>query len=176
MLDTISNQYALAIFDIAKEESNIDKTYELIELVDEYISNGDYNKLLNHPKISKSEKKNLLNELFGKLVSENVINFLYVLIDNNRIDSFSNIVEEYKILKNLFNNIMEIKAYSASKLTKEKIESLEATLSKKYDSKISIINIVDKSIIGGVRLEFQGNVIDNSLKAKLEDLKLSLKG
>ena len=93
----VENEYAQAIYDLAKEDNKIDIINECFIVVNKSIEDNDFMELLSSPKITKEEKKNILTKVYGKLDSL-FLDFMYVLIDNNRINRISYIYDYYNIL------------------------------------------------------------------------------
>lgn len=170
----VENEYAQAIYDLAKEENKIDIINECFIVVNKSIEDNDFMELLSSPKITKEEKKNILTKVYGKLDSL-FLDFMYVLIDNNRINRISYIYDYYNQLIKIEHNILHIEAYSVKELTKTQIDNLRKTLSSYYNGKtLEIENIVDPKLIGGVRIECNGKTLDVTLKKSLANMKDSL--
>ena len=170
----VENEYAQAIYDLAKEENKIDIINECFIVVNKSIENNDFMELLSSPKLTKEEKKNILTKVYGKLDSL-FLDFMYVLIDNNRINRISYIYDYYNQLIKIEHNILHIEAYSVKELTKTQIDNLRKTLSSYYNGKtLEIENIVDPKLIGGVRIECNGKTLDVTLKKSLANMKDSL--
>ena len=170
----VENEYAQAIYDLAKEENKIDIINECFIVVNKSIEDNDFMELLSSPKITKEEKKNILTKVYGKLDSL-FLDFMYVLIDNNRFNRISYIYDYYNQLIKIEHNILHIEAYSVKELTKTQIDNLRKTLSSYYNGKtLEIENIVDPKLIGGVRIECNGKTLDVTLKKSLANMKDSL--
>ena len=170
----VENEYAQAIYDLAKEDNKIDIINECFIVVNKSIEDNDFMELLSSPKLTKEEKKNILTKVYGKLDSL-FLDFMYVLIDNNRINRISYIYDYYNQLIKIEHNILHIEAYSVKELTKTQIDNLRKTLSSYYNGKtLEIENIVDPKLIGGVRIECNGKTLDVTLKKSLANMKDSL--
>ena len=170
----VENEYAQAIYDLAKEENKIDIINECFIVVNKSIEDNDFMELLSSPKITKEEKKNILTKVYGKLDSL-FLDFMYVLIDNNRITRIRYIYDYYNQSIKIEHNILHIEAYSVKELTKTQIDNLRKTLSSYYNGKtLEIENIVDPKLIGGVRIECNGKTLDVTLKKSLANMKDSL--
>ena len=170
----VENEYAQAIYDLAKEENKIDIINECFIVVNKSIEDNDFMELLSSPKLTKEEKKNILTKVYGKFDSL-FLDFMYVLIDNNRINRISYIYDYYNQLIKNEHNILHIEAYSVKELTKTQIDNLRKTLSSYYNGKtLEIENIVDPKLIGGVRIECNGKTLDVTLKKSLANMKDSL--
>ena len=164
-------EYAKAIYDLAKEENKIEKINECFILVNESIKNNEFIDLLDSPKLTKEEKKKILAKVYGKLESL-FLDFLYVLIDNNRFKLINEILNEYNKLIQEEHNILHIEAFSVKPLSKEQLKNLKESLAYYYkDKTLEIENIVNPDLIGGVRIECNGKTLDMTLKNTLVKMK-----
>jgi F-type H+-transporting ATPase subunit delta len=103
-------------------------------------------------------------------------NFLKVILDNNRFPLFELITYAYHDLINEMNNVVEVKVLSNIKLNENNLEKLRINLEAKLLKKVKITQDIDKNIVGGIRIEYLGNVIDQTINASLKTIKDTLTG
>ena len=95
-VNDVSNEYAIALFDLAKENKEIDLVYQNLKvLVDSIRENNDFLKIINSFTISTEEKKKIIKDILNLKEENYFLYFLYVLIDNNRFDQLGNILSSY---------------------------------------------------------------------------------
>ncbi|MCK4551488.1 MAG: ATP synthase F1 subunit delta [Tenericutes bacterium] len=166
----IANQYALAVFSLAKQEK---REIEFLTILENFTGGVDEEtqKFFAHPKISKLDKKEMLEKV---LQDKLLLNFLKVLVDNDRIFLVQAVALEYKNILNELNKLMNVVVISSNPLSKANLDKISKKLKSTYDRKIEIKEEIDKSIIGGFRIEFEGNIIDETINKQLEDIKSSL--
>ena len=171
----MDKQYASALFDIVKEDKTLNEAKESFDVfVDVLNSNIDFWNVLNSPKIKTDEKKNLIKETF-KPCLEDFILFLYVVLDNGRIDIVSDIYEAFLNLYNEANLVKNVLVLSANKLEEKELKELKVSLEKYYAGyKVIINNKIDPSVIGGYHILVNGLSIDLSVKHKIDSLKSTL--
>ncbi len=170
----LSSEYALALYKHSIKENKLGSIIEeFSSLVDVLEKENELIKLFSHPKVSKNEKKDMLKKI---LVSfEDVfLHFCYVLVDNGRFDSILDIHEEFVNYIRKSKNLMVVVAYSVNTLSTEQIKAVADLLALKFKKNIEIINRIDQDVIGGIRLEFDGKVLDDTLKSNLSNLKSNL--
>ncbi|XFA98185.1 ATP synthase F1 subunit delta [Candidatus Izemoplasma sp. B36] len=166
----IANQYALAVFSLASKEKRDEEFLTVLETFVKGMNENTY-KFFAHPKISILEKKQTLEKVvYDKLL----LNFLKVLIDNDRFALVEAISLEYKNILDNLNKIMNVVVVSNKPLKKNNLDKIKNKLKEKYNRKIQIEETIDKDIIGGFRIEFEGNVIDETINKQLNDIKSSL--
>lgn len=169
-MSAISDQYAVALFELGLES---DELNDLKESYASFIPSLDDSTMefFLHPKISKQDKKALVKTF---KLSPLLTNFLYVLIDNNRFDFIKEIYEGIDKLLNQLNNQMVVKVYSKTRLTEAKVSEIQTQFESKYNHKVLIENIVEQTIVGGLKYEFAGIVLDNTLNNHLNLIKSHL--
>lgn len=171
----VVKRYAEALFDAAVELDKLKEFGEEIKFVsDVFCSNDELTTIFEHPKLTKSDKKQMLDELFKENVSDEILNLCYIMVDKGRSKYLKYVSEEYTKLSNAKLGIVDAKAITAVPMTDEEKEHLQATLSKKFDKKIELTNTIDESVVGGVLVEVEGKTIDGSIKGKLHDIYKSL--
>jgi F-type H+-transporting ATPase subunit delta len=161
----------VALFDLLLEENKIAKHHSDFEVITNILSNNpDLIKFLNHPQITKTEKKEFIKHVFGQ-VDQTLINFLLVLIDNNRIQDMSSIYQAYLTLFHEYNEILIVKAVTSVPLTEKQINQLQTKLTIKYKKRIEVTNTIDHAIIGGIRLMIKDKIVDHTIISHLTNLK-----
>lgn len=171
----VANRYAVALFQLAKEQNLLEQLENELTVVKEVVEqNPQFMVLLKQPKISKEAKKALVKDAFNG-VTGTVLNLMFLLIDRKREDILNEVVEEYFDLANDARGIAQAKVYSVRALSKEEEEALSDVFAKKVGkSELRIINIVDQSLVGGVKLRIGNTIYDGSVKGKLERIERQL--
>lgn len=170
MMDYMTSEvYATALFRLAEEKNKVGVVAEQFQMIaDVFRSNRTYYLLFLNPKIQKQEKKSLLKEWLQNETDHDLLNFLYVLLDKNRMNyilevagHFSNIVRKKK-------DQTEGVLVSAVSMDEETLAEAERKVSKLVRKTVKLRNKVDPSIIGGMSIYIDGQVIDASIKNRLE--------
>jgi F-type H+-transporting ATPase subunit delta len=166
----VAFQYAEAVFALALEANKVE---ELIKEYDQFRQSIDHEieLFLTHPKIKKQDKKDVLS----KTINDSLLaHFVFVLIDNNRIDLLHDIYEELLTIYNNQNKLMNAIVYSQKALPISDLNKLKNNLGMKHNRKVKLENIVDPTIIGGLRIEYEGQVLDETINNYLQKLKQNL--
>lgn len=170
-MSVLGFQYAEALFDLANEKKCVDKIKDNFGSFIE-ASSAELMDFMNHPKIQKSVKKEMIDDL---KLEDLLTHFLYVVIDHDRYEYLHEIFEEYENIIHRQNQVMNVNVYSKKKLTKAEKERLISKLEKKHNRKIELKNIVDETIVGGLKVEYEGYVLDDTINNYLQNLKATLK-
>lgn len=174
MMEQVGKLYANALFELCKEEECIDLVYDKLNKYNSvFIEFKDLQKLLSVPTIELTDKLNILSKVFKN--DGIAYNFLCILVEKKRINSFAGIVDEFNIIYNSYKNIIEVTATTSIPLTEEIRQKLVDKLEQKSGKKIKLIEIVSPEILGGIIINYGNTQIDNSIKGKLKDISKQLK-
>ena len=174
---TVAKRYAIALFELAQQKNELPAVEnDLRELNVVWNGSKDLKNIFTSPKLSLDKKKALLREVFAK-AHPMVINTLLVLLDKKRLDEVSNIIAEFMELSNDAQGVADAKVYTTRALTEEERASVSASFAKNVGKQsLRIHNIVDPSLIGGMRVQIGNRIYDSTLSTKLERLKRNLIG
>lgn len=172
----VSKRYAKALFDLAKENNKIDAYQQELEVIGQVVlENKGLYMIMNHPKFSDTEKKQLLQNTFGNHVSKDVLNLLKLLVDKKRINELNNVVDCYVELANEERDIAVANVSTVKPLTKEQVTNLKAMLTERLAKKdVKIHNQIDQKIIGGVKIQVGNRILDGTVQTKLARMKRQL--
>ena len=175
MINVIADRYAQALFEVGEETQTTSELYqELKQLVKILNENKDLYNFLKSPLIGREDKKNVMKNIFENQLSKNMNNFLKIVIDKDRMSAIGNIQESYKNLLNDKNNILEGTVITAVALNEKEIKDLEKNLSTKYNKNVTLTNVVDETILGGVLVKLGNEEIDGTVKTRLSKMKKQL--
>jgi len=167
-----SKQYALALFSLASERKQRDEINDQFHAFTDAIDAMAWKFFLN-PKIEDHEKHQVIRRVLNNQL---LIDFFKTVIDNKRFNYVKEMAVAYKALDNEKKGIAELVVYTKDALSKTNKEKLKKKFEKQLNKKIIINEVVKPSIMGGIRIEYQGKVMDQTINASLNDLKSSLIG
>jgi len=113
-------------------------------------------------------------EAFGEESSGLFVNFVMLLIDKKRLESFSEIADGYRHLYEQSQGIIEVRAITAIPLERELEERARETLEQKTGRQVRLIKSTDPDIIGGMILIIEDKIIDGSIRHQLGTLRKEL--
>lgn len=171
----VAKRYSSALMKLASSDAELNGIYENLVLVYETIdSSVEMKEFISHPSIAKSDKKEVLAEIFGNKISKDVLNFLYILLDRNRIFALGAVINSLRDLMNKKYNILVIRAISAVELSDEMKAKLKSKLETIYQKQINLDTKVDENLIAGMVLKIGDKIIDGSVKTRLDSMKRAL--
>ncbi len=168
-LETLSRPYAQAIFDHSDGWTN-----DLGQL-EAAMKEPNVKLLIESPTMAYKEKAEIFISLFEDQVEKKTINFIKVLGESKRLSLIPSISKEYTKLMANKEETSEVVVTSAYELTKEQKEKISSGLKKRYGDNVSFATKIDPSLIGGFSTKNGDEVIDFSIKGKLEKLKNKIK-
>lgn len=164
--------YAQALYDLGAEEGLETRFLEELGVLQAvFRDEPDYLRLLSTPNVSKEERCGLLQESIGSRVHPYVLHFVKLLTEKNRIRQFSDCCKEYEHLYDQAHGILPVQAVTAVALTGEQQEKLTAKLSGLTGKTICLTNRVDPDCLGGVRLVYDGKLVDGTVAGSLNALR-----
>ena len=172
---TQSRPYAEAAFEIAKADDTLDAWSTDFSLIELALEDQKMLQLVETPSISQSEKTSIFCDLFRDEVQDKFVNFLAVAGSANRLRLLTDISKNFKELVAKEKNLKNITVASSYRIDKEQLKQIEAALTKRMKAEVSIVTEIDKSLIGGLKISYDDQVIDLSIKNKLEKLKTQLR-
>lgn len=173
----VAKRYALALFELAQKNGQTGPIQEdLLELKKVFLTNKELGQLLDSPRLKAAKKKELLADLF-KGANQLILNTLFLMLDKKRMNEVVNLVNEFTAYSNDAAGIAEAKVYSTRPLTADESQAISTAFAQKIGKQaLRIENIIDPSLLGGIRLQIGNIIYDSSVSAKLERLKRDLIG
>ncbi len=176
-LASIAAQWAEALIDLAVAAGGgtDEKVLAELEAINSAVSSTpDFNIILEHPAVAGSEKKQLLVRAFEKSIDDLTMRLLQLLADRRRLNLLPYIELTYRELLHERKNIATATVVSADPLSDGSVLEIKTRLIKQLGKQVELEVKVDRSLIGGMVLRVGDQVIDGSLKGKLEALEASL--
>ncbi|HYD95096.1 MAG TPA: F0F1 ATP synthase subunit delta [Noviherbaspirillum sp.] len=172
-LATIARPYAEALFRVAKS-GNIAAWSDLVSEMAAVAALPDVKSFASNPKLSDKQVSETFLSLLKSNVSPEAKNFVGMLVENGRLSLLPEIGAQFHALKNAAEGAADAEITSAFELTDAQVKDLVATLEKKFGRKLNPTVKVDSSLIGGVRVAVGDEVLDTSVRAKLQNMYVSL--
>lgn len=170
---TLSSKiYADTLIRLGQDGSvSFDEILENLENIQKICaSSNELVSVLQNPTISIDTKNSIIDEVFSQNIDDKIKNFLKIIIDKKRFNEFNSIVSSFKAELDKINNIKHVDIISAINLDDNTKQIILTKIENKIQKQVIANWTVDNSIIGGLVIKFDDNIIDSSLKQKLEKL------
>lgn len=171
----VSKVYAGALMDLGEESGILSQIQEELGfLTDVFMQDRDLMIFLNAPVIAKEDKKRFVDKIFSGKLSQDIVNFLKVLIDNDRQSLLPEIHSFFIDLIDIANNTKRVQVISSSRLERKTLENIEKAISSKLGMKVLMQEEVNEKILGGIILKIDDKVIDGSILKDLKNIREKL--
>lgn len=171
-LATIARPYAEALFKASQSDLTAASVWldELAVIAD----NGPLQQCASNPKVTDAQVFDLIVGLLNSSLSEQGKNFLRTVIDNGRLQALPEIAVLFRALKNAKGGSSDALVYSAYPIEAAALADVSAMLEKRFNRKLNVSVEIDADLIGGIRVVVGDEVLDTSVKARLEQMKVAL--
>ncbi|MCD8209661.1 MAG: F0F1 ATP synthase subunit delta [Coprobacillus sp.] len=175
-MSELTKRYAYGLFDLIKNEGDfLDYKEEARILRTIFSDNPDFVETLNSRFLTNSEKHEIINSTL-KDFHPYMVSFISLVVDNHRMTYIDDILYDFISAVNDKIGIKEGLLYSTYHLSEQELSEVEKSISKLEKGKVELRNVIDTSLIGGIKVLVGDKVYDGSIKNKLNSLKLSLLG
>ncbi|WP_394780679.1 F0F1 ATP synthase subunit delta [Undibacterium sp.] len=172
-LATIARPYAEALFRVA-QSGNLSAWSDLVTEMGQVAAHPDVVALAHNPKVSADQTAETFLSVLKSPVTDEAKNFVNTLAEYDRLTLLPEIAVQFHDLKNAQEGAADAEIFSAFELTAAQLSELTATLEKKFGRKLHPSVKVDASLIGGVRIVVGDEVLDTSVRAKLQQMQVAL--
>ena len=174
-ISTIARPYAVALFNLAKEEKTLSEWSNMLSLMSGIIENEDINSFINDSKVLDTDREKLILNICGDKINAPGQNLIKLLVEYKRLSILSKITLLFEELKAKDEGVIEAEIIMADQPDKKMVENLLKSLEKRFNKKIEGKVVIDKSIVGGTKIIVGDTVIDASVRGQLDNLAYTLK-
>ena len=171
-LATIARPYAEALFKATA--SNLAATAVWLDELAAIAVNAQLQQFANNPGVTPDQTFDVTTGVAKTTLSEAAKNFLRVVIANGRLGVLPEIARQFRALKNADSGSLDATVFSAFALDAPALAELAATLEKRFGRELNLTVELEPALIGGVRVVAGDEVLDTSVKARLEQMKVAL--
>lgn len=172
-LATVARPYAEALFRVA-QEGDLTAWSELVSEMAQAGDHPDVKALAHNPNVSDVQVGDTFVALLKSPVTAQAKNFIQMLVENGRVSLLPEIGAQFHALKNAREGAADAEITSAFPITDAQVAELIGSLEKKFGRKLNPSVTVDAALIGGVRVVVGDQVLDTSVRAKLQQMQVAL--
>ena len=171
-LATIARPYAEALFKSAKADLNGAASW--LGQFAAIAGNAQLLQFADNPKVTDEQVFDLFTGVAKVALPDSAKNFLRIVIENGRVDVLPEIAVQFRALVNAQGGSSDAVVFSAFAIDDKALTDLTGTLEKRFGRKLNVTTQLDESLIGGVRVVVGDEVLDTSVKARLDQMKIAL--
>ena len=174
----LGGRYASALFDLAVEARAVDRVEQSLTAVREALAaSGDFKTLTASPVIARGEAVKAVLAAADQLgLDATTRSFLGVLAENRRLGALPQIIRAYRTLAARHRGETTAEVTSAHPLTAEQVDELKQQLRRRVGREVSVDLAVDPQILGGLVVRIGSQMIDSSIRTRLNALASAMKG
>ena len=174
----VPGRYASALFELATEEKATEEVSRQLSTFQSAIDQSeDMNRLVRSPVFSSEDQVGALAAVATQLgITGTTLNFLKLAAKNRRLSAIPEMIKAYATLLASSKGEIAGEVTSAEPLSATQLQDLKAALKATLGRDVLLSTRVDSSLLGGLIVKVGSRMMDNSLKTKLQTLKIAMKG
>ena len=171
-LATIARPYAEALFKTSS--ADVGGTAQWLDTLAAVAGNPQLLQYADNPKVTNREVYDLVAGVVREPLPQVAQNFLRTVIDNGRLAALPEVAAQFRAMKNAQSGASDAVVYSAFPIPAAQLGDVAQTLERRFGRKLNVTVQEDPSLIGGIRVVVGDEVLDTSVKARLEQMKVAL--
>ena len=173
----VGSVYGEALYTLALEEGLTgDLLAQLNALQEAFRESPDFIRLLSSPNLTKQERCQIIDDSFRGKLQPYVLNFLKILTEKGYMKYYGDCYATFEDLYNRDNGILPVTAITAVAMSDDQVKKLAEKLSRATSKQVKLLNKVDPSVLGGVRLDYDGKRLDDTVSHRMDSITKALKG
>jgi F-type H+-transporting ATPase subunit delta len=171
---TLARPYAEAVFRLADSGGTLGAWSGTLRTLAQVVAHPDMQECLAKFDLTETQLQQLFLSVRPGEFSAEAKNFVQLLIEYDRLTLLPEIFEQFETLKNEREGVVDAQITTAFELEGAQLASLVAELEKRFKRKINPQVSIDRDLIGGVRVVVGDEVIDGSVRGKLNAMAAGL--
>jgi F-type H+-transporting ATPase subunit delta len=175
---SLAGRYALALFELARDEKQLEAVGASLAAVRQALADSDeFRELTTSPLIGREETAKAVAAAAGAMAVDPITrNFLGVLAQNRRLSQLGAVIRAFSLLAARHRGEITAEIVSAHPLDDDQVDAIKANLRTRMGRDIAVDMNVDPAILGGLVVKIGSQMIDGSIRTKLNSLALAMKG
>ena len=178
MMATMAGRYAAALFELAKDQRQLDEVERNLSALSQMLEqSGDLRRVVLSPVITTDDQAKAFNAILAKAgVAGLVGNFVNLIVRNRRLFALKDMIKAFRAQLARERGEVSAAVTSAHPLTPEQMQALADSLRISIGKNVRIETRVDPNLLGGLVVKIGSRMIDSSLRTKLNNLKVVMRG
>ncbi|MBY4637749.1 F0F1 ATP synthase subunit delta [Sphingopyxis sp. XHP0097] len=174
----LAGRYASALFDLARESNAIDSVQQsLAALRSGLTESDDLKALVESPVVSRTDAAKAVAAVAEAMKLDSLTGkFLGVLAENRRLADLGGMIDAFDAIVAAHRGEVTAKVTSAHPLTAEQLDALAANLKTRVGRDVQVATTVDPAILGGLVVQLGSQLIDGSIRTRLNSFAQAMKG
>lgn len=175
---TLAGRYASALFDLANDAKATETVEGDLSTISQMLdASADLRRLIASPVLGRGEQSRAIGAVLDKAgVSDTTRNFVSVCAQNRRLFALPAMIREFRRMASEHRGEQAAEVISAKALSDDQKAALADALKKAVGSDVAVEEKVDPELLGGLVVRIGSRMVDGSLKTKLQQMRLAMKG
>ncbi|HUD24171.1 MAG TPA: F0F1 ATP synthase subunit delta [Burkholderiaceae bacterium] len=173
-LSTVARPYAEALFSAARAKGAADAWLPLLEALARTVSEPQIALLTTDPRLSDQHRFELISAVAGAALPPELTAFLKLMIQNGRLAALPEVAAQFRRLKNDAEGTADCLIETAFALTDAQLGDLIQRLGRTFPRRLKAELRLAPQLIGGVRVTVGDRVLDGSVRARLDAMRVQL--
>jgi len=173
-ITTLARPYAKAAFELAQDEQDLARWDAMLTLATEIVAHEAVAGLLDNPQVGAAAAAKLIADTAGEALNDRFRGYLGVLADYDRLALLPEITRLYRLLREDAEKRLRVRVVSAVPLDDDQSARMRDALARRFEREIELENVIDAGVVGGAVVYAGDEVIDGSLRGRLQKLASSL--
>lgn len=171
-LATVARPYAEALFEACQDD--LSATQDWLKALADVAADPQLLQFVVNPKVGAAQVNDLIAGALGDALPQRGANFLRTLIDNKRLAALPEMERQFRILVGRAHDVTEAVIHTPFVLSDAELADLQPALEKRFGRKLVLTQAPDAALIGGIKVVAGDEVLDTSIKARLDQMKAAL--
>lgn len=172
----VGSVYGESLYELARDESLAKLICQQLEVLQQsFRQEPNFIRLLSSPNLTKAERCQVLDDSFRGRVHIYLLNFMKILTEKGYMRYFSDCCDAYTEHYNQDNGILPVTAVTAVALSAAQADRLTQKLNQITGKQIALRNRIDPQVYGGVRLDYDGQRLDDTVSHRMDAIRDLLK-
>lgn len=174
--NTFLNPYAEAMMSVAQSQNLLDKFNDNCNTVLQVLKDSaDLQQFVDSPIVKATDKKAVIQKVFGESVDPMMLNLIMVLVDRGRISFLAGVCQQYQVMLRKLRGDVLAEVTTAVALTETQASSIKDRVKAMTGANsVDITSKIEPAIVGGVIIKVGSQIIDSSLRSQLRLIGMSL--
>ncbi len=175
---SLAGRYATALFELSQSSNSLAQVENSLDRLSAVLGeSADLRALINSPVVSRADAKSTVAALAQSMdIDTLTANTLGVLADNRRLAELPAVIRAFRAFTAAHRGEVRAEVMSAFPLSDAQLDAVKAQLAKRVGSDVTVSTKVDPSLLGGLVVRIGSQMIDSSIKTRLNTLAQAMRG
>jgi len=168
---TAARRYAEAAFEVALRDDQLDRWRDDLAMATDVLGRPEVAPIVHSPAVPLGQRQHLVSGLLDKRIQPGALRLVDLLMARGRVSILARVSEEFVRLLNAHRGVVMATATSAVPLTADETTAIQSRVESMAGSAVDLRTEVDPSLIGGITIQVRDQLLDASIRGRLERLR-----